>query len=115
MAAPIKRELAVNPQGSVEISEPGVVSINDQSGGSSEKFLAVNAISDQESDLERQAPIEIAPHVGASSKLAQELAPTKSSRDATHYERFFAWCALALLALDLLRRIVFRSGWRERV
>jgi hypothetical protein len=120
IVAPHEEKLTVTLAPSVELTEPGVLSIVDTPAGK-EKFLAVNALSDQESDLSLQTPVEIVASAASSEDASlreqqsgRETVPTLAgSRETTHYESVFAWCALFLVAIDLLRRIVGRNGWRE--
>lgn len=122
LVAPRDEKLEVTQADSVELTEPGVLSIGGNSIGQ-ERFLAVNALSDQESDLALQTPVEIVVNeLGGEVASSRELNPGREriaglggARDTTHYESVFAWCALLVLAIDLLRRIMGYVGWRERV
>ncbi len=131
--APHKEELASDKTESVEVREPGVLAVSDlKSNLSSEQLIAVNALSDQESDLRHTAPILItSDEIGLQSnanrgvgsepgiinRVARESDNKLVSEDATEskgvYERILIWSALVIVALDLLRRIIGRHGWRE--
>jgi len=116
MVAPRDQQLAAGRLRSVEVLEPGVVVVREVSkDGQREQLLAVNSISDQESDLTLQTPIEIAAVGVRAQRSAGESSMSKGVRDSTRYEFFFAWLAVMMLALDLCRRVVARSGWREGV
>jgi hypothetical protein len=121
MVSPRGEDLVVNGARSVEITEPGVLSILDSTSGR-ERLLAVNAISDQESDLSLQTPVEIsAGALEREGSSLRERSPGREStlaaavtRETTHYDSVLAWCALLVLVMDLVRRIVGHVGWRER-
>lgn len=135
LIAPREQQLASGSIRSVEVTEPGVLAVRDaDSTSSEEQLIAVNAISDQESDLTHDTPISIASDgIGVSSEgvggVGYDTGVTKHTArepdlnlrvgegaEATNrYERIFAWCALVIVVFDLLRRIVGRCGLREQV
>ena len=116
MVAPRDQQLAAGRLKSVEVHEPGVIVVREmRQGAQREQLLAINSISDQESDLALEMPIQIAPGGVGTKRSAQESTLVKGARDATRYEFFFAWLAVVMLALDLCRRIIARSGWQEGV
>lgn len=134
LIAPRAQQLASGSIRSVEVSAPGVLAVSDgNSTPSEEQLIAVNAISDQESDLTHDTPISIAsdgadlPSEAVGSVGYDAGLPKRSARESdrklrdaeeayatSRYERMFAWCALAIVVLDLLRRIIGKHGWRER-
>ena len=116
MVAPRDQQLAAGRLKSVEVREPGVIVVREmRQGAQREQLLAINSISDQESDLALEVPIQIAPGGVGTKRFAQESTLVKGARDVTRYEFFFAWLAVVMLALDLCRRIIARSGWQEGV
>ncbi len=134
LIAPREQQLAVGQVRRVEVSEPGVIVVSERgSTMSQEQLIAINAISDQESDLTIDTPISIASNGvgvprGGSRGIgydADEIARTarqhelharseEASRVTSYYERIFTWCALVIVVLDLVRRVIARRGWRER-
>jgi hypothetical protein len=105
--APREQELQIVNRRNVEASEPGVISVQEiDTARNEERLLAINSFSDQESNLALTAPISI-PSAGM-------VLPRSDSRDtqSNHYQRLWAWSALIIVLIDLLRRIVLRSSWR---
>ncbi len=124
--APRSEQIAASTPLNIEIAEPGILAIiganSDQARGT-EQLIAVNAISDQESDLALQAPVDIpiiAPtgqsieseRRGAGQEMARKAGGV---RDITHHESMLAWAAFIVVVLDLLRRIAGRASWRGQL
>ncbi len=120
------RQELVEQRGSqtTHVPRPGVVAIAKKGDMSTnERLIAVNALSDQESDLSLQAPIELGLSSATAAQSLEDRADLNtqsgntnlgSLREAYHFEELFSWCAFFILILDLARRIVSRVGWRER-
>lgn len=123
MIAPRTEELNVSESGSIIVSSPGIIEIADTIGEKQDvRLIAVNALSDQESNLLLRNPLEFSSEVfgaNSASNLFSSRDSKQSRRDTgsetTHYESFFAWLALCLLTIDVARRFLSAAAWRERV
>jgi hypothetical protein len=105
--APVGRDLGEIAGGILELLEPGVFSVS--SGDSKPaKIVAVNSISDQESEIGNLNPTQITSDIlrrGISEKRPEDL----SNVDSVY--RLLAALALVVLFIDLIRRIFRRSDW----
>lgn len=121
--APGDEPLTVTRSRSVVVTTPGVLAIADSTREvKTERLIAVNAIASQESDLTLQTPIDVVtrPVAGeAGSGRALSSGQTRASAhnvraETTRYELFFAWCALCIVVIDLVRRVIGRMARRAR-
>jgi hypothetical protein len=109
--APLPETLTTAPTKSVVVRAPGILSVRRGDAGAKEdgeSLVAVNAFSNEESDLSRQYSISV------SDAMPQQSAPprsTVSERDGAPLEWFLAVGLLVVLGLDLIRRIAVRAQW----
>jgi hypothetical protein len=109
--APLPETLTTAPTKSVVVRAPGILSVRRGDAGAKEdgeSLVAVNAFSNEESDLSRQYSISV------SDAMPQQSASPRSAvseRDGTPLEWFLAVGLLVVLGLDLIRRIAVRAQW----
>lgn len=105
--APVGRDLGEIAGGILELLEPGVFSVS--SGDSKPaKIVAVNSISDQESEIGNLNPTQITNDTlrrGVSERRSDDLS------NVDNVCRLLAALALAALFIDLIRRIFRSADW----
>jgi hypothetical protein len=106
LIAPAVRSIDVITNSTLEVPEPGVLSI--ASAVHPTKIIAVNSISDQESGIADLSVVQIA------DTNTREGVGNQKQADAAKIDgiyRFLAALALVILVIDLARRILKRSDW----
>jgi len=116
MLAPQERVIASSTvPATISAPYPGVIALENGIGeGKTTNFVAVNSFSPQESDLSKTHTISIsalADPQKASNDLTEPLALKRTEQRTL--ESTLTWALLAVLLLDLIRRILRRSGWGE--
>ena len=114
IVAPNEIELGKAGVDKLEVSEPGVVVVSSDDKAL-EKIFAFNAISDQESQIDRAASIRIGDDIlGGASSERQSLSVVDNKSSAESFYNLLASLALVVLLIDLARRalvgLVSRRG-----
>lgn len=113
MIAPQERSLSSGESRSISISTPGIIAIRKERNSlAEESLLAANSFSAEESDLSRRNTLR-APQLKAPLQSDGQRDPrgVLESAEKTLFEGTFTLLLLAVLLIDLIRRIATRSRW----
>lgn len=109
IVAPRTEVLAESSAKSVVVTTPGILRVRREGASAQpETYLAVNAFSNEESDLSRRYTISL-PALSTPRETSQ--ASNATNRQTLPLERIFAVGLLVMLAIDLIRRIAVRASW----
>jgi hypothetical protein len=113
MIAPQELSLVSNESRSIVISTPGIVAVRAEGSTTrNESLFAANSFSAEESDISRRHTLR-APLLKARTQSGDQRGPhgVTEGEEKTLFDGTFTLLLLAVLLLDLIRRIATRSRW----